>query len=145
MARTFPDGRFYTEKYEQAMAQMRLEAQWRGGPVWEPIGPNNIGGRTLCIALHPQDTNVMWTGSASGGIWRSQTAGRGAAAWQRVETGFPLLGVSALAIDPTNPNVLYAGTGEVYNLENSAPGPVYGATTEGCCCVRVGGKTGNFG
>lgn len=121
MARTFPDGRFYTEKYEQAMAQMHLEAQWRGGPVWEPIGPNNIGGRTLCIALHPQDTNVMWAGSASGGIWRSQTAGRGAAAWQRVETGFPLLGVSALAIDPTNPNVLYAGTGEVYNLENSAP------------------------
>jgi len=121
MARTFPDGRFHTEKYEQAMAQMRLETQLRGGPVWEAIGPKNIGGRTLCIALHPQDTNLMWAGSASGGIWRSNTAGRGAEAWQRVETGFPVLGVSALAIDPTDPKVLYAGTGEVYNLENSAP------------------------
>lgn len=121
MARTFPDGRFYTEKYEQAMAQMRLEGQLRGGPVWEALGPKNVGGRTLCLAVHPQDTNILWAGSASGGIWRTATAGRGAEAWQRIETGFPVLGVSALAIDPSNPNVVYAGTGEVYNLENSAP------------------------
>ena len=67
MARTFPDGRFYTEKYEQAMAQMRLEGQLRGGPVWEALGPKNVGGRTLCLAVHPQDTNILWAGSASGG------------------------------------------------------------------------------
>jgi len=123
MARTFPDGKFHTEKYSEALAQMRLSAQLRDdrSPTWEALGPKNIGGRTLCIAINPLDTNVLWLGSASGGIWKSTTAGRGADAWQRVETGFPVLGVSALALDPGNPNIIYAGTGEVYNVENSAP------------------------
>ena len=122
-ARTFPDGIFHTEKYTEALAQMRLSAQLRGdrSPDWEDLGPKNIGGRSLCLAINPLDTNILWMGSASGGIWKSTTAGRGADAWQRVETGFPVLGVSALALDPSNPNILYAGTGEVYNVENSAP------------------------
>ncbi|MBV6439575.1 MAG: hypothetical protein EPGJADBJ_01220 [Saprospiraceae bacterium] len=123
MARTFPDGRFYTEKYADAMAQMRLAAHLRGerSPTWEAIGPKNIGGRTLCLAVNPLDTNILWAGSASGGLWKSTTAGRGAAAWERVETGFPILGVSAVALSPSNPDIVYIGTGEVYNLENSAP------------------------
>ncbi|MDO8969668.1 MAG: hypothetical protein Q7U74_03210, partial [Saprospiraceae bacterium] len=123
MARTFPDGKFYTEKYSEALAQMRLSAQLRDdrSPSWEAIGPKNIGGRTLCLAINPLDTNILWLGSASGGIWKSTTGGRGAEAWQHVETGFPVLGVSAIAINPDNPQIMYAGTGEVYNLGNSAP------------------------
>ncbi|HNG88838.1 MAG TPA: hypothetical protein PK858_01490, partial [Saprospiraceae bacterium] len=137
MARTYPDGRFYTERYAEALAQMRLESQLRGGgPVWESIGPHNIGGRTLCLAVSPQDTNVIWAGSASGGIWRSSTAGRGAKAWERIETGFPVLGVGALAIDPKNPQVVYAGTGEVYNLENSMPNVVI-RTTRGTYGIGI--------
>ena len=123
MARTFPDGHFYTEKYAEAMAQMRLAAQMRGerSNTWEAIGPKNIGGRTLYLAVNPLDTNILWAGSASGGLWKSTTAGRGETAWERVETGFPVLGVSAIALDPSDPNIVYAGTGEVYNLENSTP------------------------
>lgn len=123
MARLFPDGQFHTEKYAEAMDQMRLEAQLRGdrSPSWEALGPKNIGGRTLCMAVNPLDTSEIWLGSASGGLWKTTTAGLGANAWQHVETGFPVLGVGAIAMDPSNPNVLYVGTGEVYNVENSAP------------------------
>lgn len=121
-SRMFPDGQFHTEKYMEALAAARAAAD-RGerNPGWEPIGPVNIGGRTLCLAEHPLDSNIIWMGSASGGIWKTTTGGRGAAAWQRVETGFPVLGVSSIAINPADPKVIYAGTGEVYNLENSLP------------------------
>jgi photosystem II stability/assembly factor-like uncharacterized protein len=123
MARLFPDGIFHMEKYAEAMSQMQLATRMRGerNNTWEALGPKNIGGRTLCLAVNPLDTNILWVGSASGGLWKSNTGGRGAAAWQYVETGFPVLGVSAIALDPANPDVMYVGTGEVYNLENSAP------------------------
>lgn len=105
------------------MAQARLAATLRGdrSNTWEAIGPKNIGGRTLCLAVNPVDTNILWAGSASGGLWKSTTAGIGATAWERVETGFPVLGVSSIAINPANPNEMYIGTGEVYNYENSMP------------------------
>ncbi|MEI6408007.1 MAG: T9SS type A sorting domain-containing protein [Bacteroidota bacterium] len=123
MARTFPEGRFYTEKYTEALAFMRQTAQKRDerSNEWESIGPKNFGGRTLCIAVNPLDTAVIWAGSAAGGLWKSTSGGRGANAWQRVETGFPVLGVAAIAIDPQHPQVMYIGTGEVYNWENSMP------------------------
>lgn len=138
MARTFPDGHFYTEKYTEGLAQMRLEAQLRGdrNNTWEAIGPENIGGRTLCLAINPLDTNILWAGSASGGLWKSVTGGRGAHAWVRVETGFPVLGVSAIAINPGNPQVMYIGTGEVYNVENSAPNVAF-RTTRGTYGIGI--------
>ncbi|HNE29912.1 MAG TPA: hypothetical protein PLW66_12125, partial [Saprospiraceae bacterium] len=102
MARTFPDGRFHTERYAEAMAQMQLEASLRNdfNNTWEALGPFNIGGRTLCLAVNPLDTNILYAGSASGGIWKSTSGGRGANGWTRLETGFPVLGVSAIALDP---------------------------------------------
>ncbi|MBK8923682.1 MAG: hypothetical protein IPM81_19690 [Saprospirales bacterium] len=138
MARTYPDGRFHTGKYAEAVEQMQREAALRGGGGgdWQAIGPKNIGGRTLCLAIHPVDTNIMYAGSASGGLWKTTTAGRGAKAWQRVETGFPVLGVSAVAIDPKNPQVLYAGTGEVYNAENSMPNVAF-RTTRGTYGIGI--------
>lgn len=139
MARTFPDGRFYTGNYADALSQMNLEARLaakdRGG-TWDAIGPKNIGGRTLCLAIHPLDTNIMYAGSASGGLWKSTTAGIGPQAWQRVETGYPILGISAIAIDPKNPALLYIGTGEVYNLENSMPNVAF-RTTRGTYGIGI--------
>lgn len=139
MARMFPNGLFYTEKYTTALTQMRLEASIHAqdrGNSWEAIGPKNIGGRTLCLAINPLDTNILYAGSAAGGIWKSTTAGRGAQAWTRIETGFPVLGVSAIAIDPQNPNVLYAGTGEVYNVEFSMPNVAF-RTTRGTYGIGI--------
>jgi hypothetical protein len=90
------------------------------GGNWTSIGPSqNIGGRILCIAIDPQNNNRLFAGSASGGIWRSVTAGAGTNAWQPVHTGFPLLGVSSIIINPSNSNIIYAGTGEVYRADTS--------------------------
>jgi len=86
---------------------------------WTSLGPHNVGGRTLAVAISPEDPDVVWAGSASGGLWRSTTGGIGAAAWQQVPTGFPLLAVSSIAISPTDADTLFIGTGEVYNYQNA--------------------------
>jgi photosystem II stability/assembly factor-like uncharacterized protein len=95
---------------------------------WESLGPHNRGGRTLAIALNPLNTRTIYAGSASGGLWKSTTEGVGAEAWQLVETGFPVLGVSTIAIHPTDTMVMYIGTGEVYNYEAAGTGAAYRST-----------------
>ncbi|MFQ5650240.1 MAG: FlgD immunoglobulin-like domain containing protein [bacterium] len=120
-------------------AQVELEA-------WHPIGPHNIGGRTLAIALNPQNPNTVYAGSASGGLWRSTTGGVGAGAWHRVTTGFPVLGVSAIAIAPDDSNTIYIGTGEVYGSEETHPGITGERLTRGSYGIGIlktsdGGQT----
>ncbi len=91
---------------------------------WQALGPKNIGGRTLCVAFHPQDPNIVYAGSASGGLWVTKNGGVGATAWERITTGFPVLGVSAILIDPANPDRMWIGTGEMYNQQVATPGSI---------------------
>ncbi|OSZ73717.1 hypothetical protein CAP36_17070 [Chitinophagaceae bacterium IBVUCB2] len=77
-------------------------------------GGTRIGGRVVCMAIDPNNTNNLWVGSASGGIWKSTDAG---ANWVSVPTNLPVLGVSSILVDPSNSNIIYAGTGEVYHTE----------------------------
>jgi hypothetical protein len=89
---------------------------------WVPLAPKNFGGRILCMAFHPTNQNVIWVGSASGGLWKTTNGGTGAANginWTNVSTGFPVLGISSIVINPANPNEMYLGTGEVYNAGGS--------------------------
>jgi hypothetical protein len=79
---------------------------------WTWLGPGNIGGRIRAIVIHPTSTNTMWVGSVSGGIWRTDNAGR---SWFPVNDFLANLSVSTLVINPTNPNIMYAGTGEGLN------------------------------
>ncbi len=104
----------YTEK---VMMRSQFNKKSSSGQ-WESIGPDNIGGRVLSLAIDPDSTNIIWAGSASGGLWRSTSGGIGAKAWEYVNTGFYLLSASTIAINPVNANEMYVGTGEIsgYNL-----------------------------
>ncbi len=85
---------------------------------WIPLGPKNFSGRILSLAIDPTNTNIMFAGSASGGLWKTTnggTGGTGGINWAQVALGFPVLGVPAIAINPGNHNEIYIGTGEVYN------------------------------
>ncbi|HNR09237.1 MAG TPA: hypothetical protein PKM27_18095, partial [Saprospiraceae bacterium] len=91
---------------------------------WRSIGPKNIGGRTLCLAFHPTDPNVIYAGSASGGLWKTSSSGIGYHGWVQVPIDLPVYSVASILISPRNPNLMFIGTGEVYNKAAAAPGIV---------------------
>ncbi|MDQ3194771.1 MAG: hypothetical protein M3P82_07225, partial [Bacteroidota bacterium] len=126
MIRAYPDADIPQDKFFKAFEYSKDRLQdinTRSGlDTWRSIGPNNIGGRSLCVAIHPIDTGIVFIGSSSGGLWKSTTGGIGASAWTLVNTGFPSSAVSSIAIDSADPNVMYIGTGENYGYKFSEKG-----------------------
>lgn len=108
----------YYENARVSVTQIpRLEASIQNDHGWSYGGPDQIAGRMLCLAVHPNDTQKLWAGSASGGLWKSETGGIGLNAWQYVKTNYLVSSFSAIAIHPNNPNIILAGTGEIYHAE----------------------------
>lgn len=125
--RAFPDTDIPADKYfkafEYSKQRMQEFNQSDNSPTqWTSIGPNNIGGRSLCLEFSPTDTGTIYMGAASGGLWKSTTGGLGATAWTYIETGYPSLAVSSIIIDSANANIMYIGTGENYGYQYSSNG-----------------------
>ncbi len=73
-------------------------------------GPSNVPGRTRAVLADPQDPDNIWyAASVGGGIWKTNNAG---GSWRHLTPNIPNLWVNALAMAPSNPNIMYAGTGE---------------------------------
>ncbi len=89
--------------------------------VWEAMGPLNVPGRMISLAVNPQNAHTLYAGAATGGLWVTHNATIGSN-WRRVHTGFPTLGVMAIAIDPADTNKMYIGTGETYGYNRSKGG-----------------------
>lgn len=78
------------------------------GPAISPGGYYGLG-RLDCIAFHPTNKQIFWVGSPSGGLWKTTDGG---STWATNTDGLPVLGVSDIAIDPTNTNIMYIATGD---------------------------------
>jgi photosystem II stability/assembly factor-like uncharacterized protein len=86
---------------------------------WQELGPdtlNNgwdfpepVSGRLLAIAFDPQNSQIIYVGSAQGGIWKTSDGGKH---WQPLTDFMPSLAINSIAVDAVNPNIIYAGTGE---------------------------------
>ncbi len=108
-----------------AHAQARaLHSVARGSATgaWQPVGPANVGGRVADVACHPTEANVVYIATASGGVFKSTDAG---ASWLPTFDDESALSIGSVAIDPTDPEVIWIGTGE----PNGGGGSVtYGGT-----------------
>jgi photosystem II stability/assembly factor-like uncharacterized protein len=82
--------------------------------TWTRLGPGNIGGRTRVIRYHPTQHNVLFAAGVSGGIWKSEDNG---VTWRPIADGLANIAVNSFAIDPRDPDVMFAGTGEGYFRE----------------------------
>ncbi len=77
---------------------------------WRDVGPF-IGGRVVAVAGVPSRPNLFYMGGVDGGVWRSTDYG---IKWKNITDNWPSASdsIGALAVAPSNPNVIYAGTGE---------------------------------
>lgn len=114
--RAFPNKNIPEGAYENAVKKMESMNRRKGAssllasqPEWKPLGPNNVGGRTRAIAHHPTQDGLVYVAAAGGGVWKTTNHG---ADWKPLFDFQTSVCMGALGIDPNNPNVLYAGTGE---------------------------------
>ncbi len=141
-ARAYPENDIPPDKYYRAFLAStsnlkELQRSTLSAGIWEPIGPLNSDsrGRTISVAVNPVNTNTIYCGTASGGLWRSRRASQGGD-WQRVTLGYPALGIGSITIDPADTNVMYLGTGEVYRYGGAVGGLVV-RTTRGSYGVGI--------
>lgn len=92
-------------------------------PGWSSLGPaplrditygldsaQNASGRALSLAIHPGNPDILFLGTAQGGIWKSTDRGH---SWRSIgEQALPTLAINIIRYKPDDVNVLYAGTGE---------------------------------
>ncbi len=73
------------------------------------LGPSVAGGRVAAVVGVPGDRNVYYVGAAAGGVWKTTDGGD---SWEAVFKDQPTSSIGAVALAPSNPNVVWVGTGE---------------------------------
>ena len=73
------------------------------------IGPAVMGGRIIDIAVHPTRPTTWYVAAGSGGLWKTTNAGT---TWNAVFEDQPSYSIGCVTLDPTNPEVVWVGTGE---------------------------------
>ena len=110
---------------------------------WRLIGPFR-GGRVLAVSGVPGEPEHFYFGSVNGGVWESRNAGR---TWRPIFDSVPVGSIGALAVAPSDPSVIYVGTGEADMRSDIAQGNgVYKSTDAGRTWRFVGlGDTQQIG
>lgn len=104
---------------------------------WRLIGPFR-GGRSVAVTGVPGAANTYFFGGVGGGVWKTEDAGGG---WENVSDGFlETASVGALAVAPSDPNVIYVGMGEhaPRGVTTSHGNGVYRSTDAGRTWTHLG-------
>lgn len=109
------DGHGYAPSYRiEAVKQVRnkgLFAKKRAN--WTEVGPGNVSGRIRTVVVDPDDPNkdTWFVASIGGGVWKTSDGG---ASWRHLTPDLGTLCITTLVQAPSNPDILYAGTGMGY-------------------------------
>ncbi|HKB78086.1 MAG TPA: glycoside hydrolase, partial [Thermoanaerobaculia bacterium] len=102
---------------------------------WRLVGPFR-GGRTRAIAGVPGNPAILYAAQVDGGVWKSDDAGR---TWNPIFDGQPTQSVGAIAVAPSDPNVIYVGSGEgLHRPDLSVGDGIYKSTDAGRSWTHLG-------
>lgn len=142
--RSYPFGKIPQNARLSALGQMEKMRGFNDGhsPLaatsWQQIGPYQVGGRVRSIAVHPTDGQTLWIGAADGGVWKSTDRGQ---SWEPTMDNTNAIAMGAVAVDPNNPDILYAGTGEMSSNVDAYTGAGIFKSEDGGITWRVLGLT----
>jgi photosystem II stability/assembly factor-like uncharacterized protein len=106
--------------------------------VWRSIGPANMGGRIDDITVDEANPSTFYIALATGGIWKTTNNGT---TWSAIFDEYPVASIGDIALAPSNPNIIYVGTGEPNNRQSSSFGAgVYKSTDGGKTFAEAGLK-----
>ncbi len=86
---------------------------------WRNVGPDNISGRCTDVWGISGNKNILYGTFATGGLWKSADAGK---TWKPLMDQFGTQSISNMALAPSDPNIIYVGTGEANIFRASLPG-----------------------
>lgn len=112
MQRAYPNHRINYEARDAALDryfEKRTGAGLSREASWTFEGPVNVGGRISALAMHPDDMSTIYAGAASGGVYKSTDGGAG---WSPIFDEALSLSIGDIEIAPSDPDVVYVGTGE---------------------------------
>jgi photosystem II stability/assembly factor-like uncharacterized protein len=114
LQRAYPESGIGEIALREAFDQARADQRLRKGPQgfsepWVLRGPGNIGARINAMAVHPNNSNVIYAGFSSGGLYKTTNGGR---TWSPIFDDKPYLAISAITLDPKNTDIVYIGTGD---------------------------------
>lgn len=109
--RSFPFGEIDQKAYRQSIAQLDSYRQstHKFTEPWTFEGPTNICGRITDIEMPVDDMQTIYAGTASGGVYKSDNQGT---VWTQIFDGVPVQSIGDMAIDKSDTDVIYVGTGE---------------------------------
>jgi len=117
------------------VAAQPIPTELYSGLKWRLIGPFR-GGRVVAVAGFPGSSTTFYFGSVGGGIWQTTDAGM---VWKPIFDGQRIASIGALAVAPSDPKVIYAGTGESDIRSNLSSGDgVYKSTDGGQTWTNIG-------
>jgi photosystem II stability/assembly factor-like uncharacterized protein len=116
-------------------ARAQLSAQLYNDMHWRMIGPFR-GGRTVAAVGIPSQPGVFYIGANNGGVWKSNDFGR---VWTPIFDDQPTGSIGAIAIAPSNPNIVYVGSGEGLHRPDLSTGDgIYKSTDAGRSWQHLG-------
>ncbi|HMS65361.1 MAG TPA: T9SS type A sorting domain-containing protein [Ignavibacteria bacterium] len=140
--RAFPFDEIPNEEYLKSIEYINNNMEIKqfdnssGISEWKLAGPKNIEGRVTASAIHPLNPQIVYIGTANGGVWKSTNFCQ---TWTSVFDGQNTSSIGSIVIDPANPETIYCGTGEANSLRSYYPGTgIYKSVNGGSSWTHTG-------